>query len=132
MDCKDALDSKELEILVPSWIKDNGMRILSVESMDITDWFKEVQMVENTSHALPQNVRTGWNKEVFEGFYGYITYSSGSMFTYGKYRLRLYYKKNEINIIYMAFWNVKTREACIYKTFVQDAFPTKPFRTILH
>lgn len=124
MDCKSFIDTEEFKLLVPDLVE-SGMRILTYEPKN---WYEFVLETQQTEQVGPNqyDVRDGYNKQFYEGFYGYINWYWGNTFTYGDYSLTTFYKKNEINIIYFVIRKTKTPEdGCLYKAFLRDAFDTR-------
>lgn len=122
MDCKALVDSDIFKILVPEYILD-GMRVISYEQMNFSDWQKVAQ--EITLHrARPDNVRDGWNKDEFTGFYGYTYLSGGVITTYGTLWLYSYIDYSKVNYLILVIRDIDTDDACVYKIFTTNAWDT--------
>ena len=129
MDCKSFIDTEDFKALVPD-IVESGMRVISYENRSWYDFVLETQIVEQVG-PNQYDVRDGYNKPFFEGFYGYIYWDWGNTFTYGDYTLTTMFKKNEINIVYLFVRKTQNpQEGCLYKVFLRDAFDTRccPYR----
>lgn len=124
MDCKSFLDAEEFKALVPEIVK-SGMRVISYKPQGWYDFVRQTQTIEQVG-PLPSDVRDGYNKPFYEGFYGYILWDWGTTFTYKDYSLTTFFKKNEINTIYLMVRKTHNpAEGCLYKAFLRNAFDTR-------
>jgi len=124
VDCKEFLETPEFNTLVPDVIK-SGMRVLTYKKRSWYDFVLETQGVEQVG-PTQYDVRDGYNKSFYEGFYGYVFWSWGNTFTYGKYTLTTVFRKNEINHIYLFIRETNNpQNGCLYKAFLRDAFDVR-------
>ena len=129
MDCENFLTSTEFNTLVPETIS-SGMRVLSYEPKNWYKFVVETQAIEQVG-PLPSDVRDGYNKAFYEGFYGYIRWYWGNTFTYKEYTLTIFFRKNEIDTLYLFIRKTQTPEdGCLYKVYLRNAFDTRccPYR----